>query len=103
MTLRERTKKEPWTPSRTPIKTVTSPPSHLVSPTDQPSTAATPKLRGLEKDPEEVRYSKTLAYLLRHGAEKERLPIRKDGFVRCLDLVSRRVARGVWRVACGVE
>jgi len=46
-----------------------------------------PKLRGLDKDSEEVRYSKTLAYMLRHGAEKERLPMRKDGYVRVVDMV----------------
>jgi len=49
-----------------------------------------PKLRGLDKDSEEVRYSKTLAYMLRHGAEKERLPMRKDGYVRVVDMVSDR-------------
>jgi 2'-phosphotransferase len=46
------------------------------------------KLRGLEKDDADVRYSKTLAYLLRHGAEKQGLPMRKDGYVRVIDIVS---------------
>lgn len=46
------------------------------------------KLRGLEKDDADVRYSKTLAYLLRHGAEKQGLPMRQDGYVRVVDIVS---------------
>ncbi|GHJ84625.1 hypothetical protein NliqN6_1027 [Naganishia liquefaciens] len=45
------------------------------------------KLRGLEKNDEDVRYSKTLAYLLRHGAEKQGLPMRKDGYVRVVDIL----------------
>ncbi|KAJ9103359.1 hypothetical protein QFC19_004458 [Naganishia cerealis] len=45
------------------------------------------KLRGLEKDDADVRYSKTLAYLLRHGAEKQGLPMRKDGYVRVVDIL----------------
>jgi hypothetical protein len=52
-----------------------------------------PKLRGLDKDSEEVRYSKTLAYMLRHGAEKERLPMRKDGYVRVVDMVCTQLSR----------
>lgn len=46
------------------------------------------KLRGLEKEAADVRYSKTLAYLLRHGAEKQGLPMRQDGYVRVVDIVS---------------
>lgn len=46
------------------------------------------KLRGLPQDDADVRYSKTLAYLLRHGAEKHGLPMRRDGFVAVKDLVS---------------
>ncbi|KAJ9115123.1 hypothetical protein QFC22_005453 [Naganishia vaughanmartiniae] len=45
------------------------------------------KLRGLPQDDTDVRFSKTLAYLLRHGAEKHGLPMRKDGFVRVSDLL----------------
>lgn len=47
-----------------------------------------PSLRGLPKDSPDVRYSKTIAYLLRHGAEKEGLPMRRDGYVKVHDLVS---------------
>lgn len=45
------------------------------------------KLRGLEKDSPEVRLSKTLSWLLRHGAKSEGLSMRADGYVRVVDLV----------------
>ena len=45
------------------------------------------KMRGLEKDSPEVRLSKTLSWLLRHGAKGEGLPMREDGYVRVTDLV----------------
>lgn len=45
------------------------------------------KLRGLEKDSPEVRVSKTLSWLLRHGAKGEGLVMRPDGYVRVTDLV----------------
>jgi 2'-phosphotransferase len=46
------------------------------------------KLRGNPaRDSPDVQLSKTLSYLLRHGAEKEKLPIRDDGYVRVRDLV----------------
>jgi hypothetical protein len=45
------------------------------------------KLRGLEKDSPEVRISKTLSWLLRHGAQGEGLAMRKDGYVKVEDLV----------------
>lgn len=45
------------------------------------------KLRGLEKDSPEVRISKTLSWLLRHGAQDEGLVMRKDGYVKVVDLV----------------
>ncbi len=35
-----------------------------------------------------VRISKYLSYLLRHGAEKEGLAMRADGFARVEDIVS---------------
>lgn len=49
---------------------------------------AMPQLRGLPTDDVDVRLSKTLAYLLRHGADKSDLPIRTDGFVKVSDLLS---------------
>ncbi|KAF9459323.1 KptA family-domain-containing protein [Collybia nuda] len=45
------------------------------------------KLRGLEKDSPEVRLSKTLSWLLRHGAKGEGLAMRADGYVKVTDLL----------------
>ncbi|KAF5353157.1 hypothetical protein D9758_008714 [Tetrapyrgos nigripes] len=45
------------------------------------------KLRGLPSDSPEVKLSKTLSWLLRHGAKNEGLPMRPDGFVRVDDLL----------------
>ncbi|KAL1748145.1 KptA family-domain-containing protein [Schizophyllum fasciatum] len=45
------------------------------------------KLRGFEKDSPTVRLSKTLSYILRHGAQKEGIPIRADGYVKVDDLL----------------
>ena len=44
-------------------------------------------LRGRPKDSPEVRLSKTLAWILRHGAKSEGLYMRPDGYVRVSDLV----------------
>jgi 2'-phosphotransferase len=40
-------------------------------------------------DSPDVATSKTLAYILRHGAEKESLHIRSDGYIKLDDVVSR--------------
>ena len=53
------------------------------------SSSTSSKLRGFDKDPPEVRISKTLSWLLRHGAQGEGLAIRKDGYVKVVDLVRR--------------
>lgn len=45
-------------------------------------------LRGRPRDQEDVRISKTLSWLLRHGAKSEGLGMRPDGYVRVQDLVS---------------
>ncbi|KAF5316303.1 hypothetical protein D9619_006550 [Psilocybe cf. subviscida] len=52
------------------------------------------KLRGLEKDSPEVRLSKTFSWLLRHGAQGEGLPMRKDGYVKVTDLLENRKLKG---------
>ena len=57
------------------------------------------KLRGLEKDSPEVRISKTLSYLLRHGAQGEGLAMRKDGYVKVADLV-RRLKADFYKRVC---
>jgi len=44
-------------------------------------------LRGHPKDSPEVRLSKTLSWILRHGAKSEGLYMRPDGYVRVSDLV----------------
>lgn len=54
----------------------------------KPNPSRSAKLRGMDKDPLEVRVSKTLSWLLRHGAQGEGLPMRKDGYVKVTDLVS---------------
>ena len=40
------------------------------------------------------RTSKALSWLLRHGAEKEGLAIRSDGFVRLAEILAHRSLRG---------
>ncbi|KIR99268.1 tRNA 2'-phosphotransferase [Cryptococcus deuterogattii 2001/935-1] len=47
-----------------------------------------------QEDPD-VRNSKTLAYILRHGAEKEGLYIRSDGFIKLADVLARPKLKGV--------
>ncbi|KAH9857272.1 KptA family-domain-containing protein [Lenzites betulinus] len=47
------------------------------------------KLRGLPKDSVEVRTSKTLSWILRHGSQSEGLTMRPDGYVRVNDLLQR--------------
>ncbi|TIA87339.1 hypothetical protein E3P99_03229 [Wallemia hederae] len=51
--------------------------------------------RGRPNDSPDVRYSKTLSYILRHGAIKEGLEMRNDGFIRVDDLLSRPKLRGL--------
>ncbi|KAJ7459882.1 KptA family-domain-containing protein [Mycena latifolia] len=46
------------------------------------------KLRGLPRDSPEVRVSKTLSWILRHGAKSEGLAMRPDGFVKVTDLLA---------------
>lgn len=45
------------------------------------------KLRGNPRDDPKTRISKTLSFVLRHGAEREGITIRPDGFVLVKDLV----------------
>lgn len=50
--------------------------------------ATSGKKRGLPKDSPEVRTSKTLSWILRHGAKAEGITMRPDGYVEVQDLVS---------------
>lgn len=59
-------------------------------------------LRGRPTDPLPTRVSKTLAFLLRHGAEKEGLGIRPDGYLLVDELVRPLLACvGILRVQQG--
>lgn len=60
-----------------------------------------PKQNGRPTDSPEVRASKTLAYILRHGAEKEGLMIRSDGLVKLKDVVSANASTGRSHLADG--
>lgn len=63
----------------TPLETAAGPKSNSAKP---PKNA-----RGRPTDDPDTRWSKTLSYILRHGASKEGLKLRPDGFVRVEDLV----------------
>lgn len=56
--------------------------------TDKSSKAAGKRPQhGRRDDPPDVRISKALSYILRHGAAKESLTMRPDGFIRVDELV----------------
>lgn len=56
---------------------------------DKPAKKGPPptKMRGHPRDSPDVRISKSLSWLLRHGAEKAGLNIRRDGYARVSDVV----------------
>lgn len=54
------------------------------------------KLRGLPNDSPEIRLSKTLSWLLRHGAQSVGLSMRPDGYVRVDDLVCPPLPSPPW-------
>ncbi|GAA5909928.1 tRNA 2'-phosphotransferase [Sporobolomyces salmoneus] len=80
------------------------PPTSTAEPTlppNQAPTAPTPNpskpsktARGRPTDDPDTRWSKTLSYILRHGAAKESLTLREDGFVRVQDLLRRPKLKG---------
>ncbi|KAM0749586.1 putative tRNA 2'-phosphotransferase [Meredithblackwellia eburnea MCA 4105] len=57
----------------------------------QPKSAKAPRAArgGRPGDDETTRFSKTLSYILRHGAAKEFLKVRVDGFVKVDELLKR--------------
>jgi 2'-phosphotransferase len=56
-------------------------------PKRNPANPPGARLRGLDRDTPDVRISKTLSWLLRHGAQSEGLQIRTDGYIKVDDLV----------------
>ncbi|GAA5825568.1 hypothetical protein JCM11251_000288 [Rhodosporidiobolus azoricus] len=71
----------------------------IASTSDAPppsSSSAKPgrNARGRPTDDPDTRWSKTLSYILRHGAAKEGLKLRPDGFVRVEDLMKRPKLKG---------
>ncbi|GAA6053090.1 hypothetical protein JCM3770_000379 [Rhodotorula araucariae] len=77
-------------PTSAPIASTSS------EPTPQQAAAAKPgkNARGRPTDDPDTRWSKTLSYILRHGASKEGLTLRADGFVRVDDLMKRPKLKG---------
>jgi len=57
----------------------------------KPKIGPTPKPRGHPRDSPDIRVSKSLSWLLRHGAEKAGLNIRQDGYAKVSDVVSRNI------------
>lgn len=50
-----------------------------------------------EMTPDEE-YSRKLSYILRHGATKEKLPIREDGYLSVGVLLNRAGIKGKWNL-----
>ncbi|SCZ99413.1 BZ3500_MvSof-1268-A1-R1_Chr3-1g06000 [Microbotryum saponariae] len=78
--------------------TSTSDPISAPNPNPKPphtSRKIAPTARGRTTDSDDVRHSKTLSYILRHGAAKEHLVLRGDGFVRVDELLKRPKLKGV--------
>ena len=63
---------------------MSNPPKQKAS---RPPPSGGKPLRGHPKDSPDVRLSKTLSWILRHGAKSEGLYMRPDGYVRVNDLV----------------
>jgi len=61
----------------------------------KPKKGPTPKPRGHPRDSPEIRISKSLSWLLRHGAEKAGLDIRQDGYAKVSDVLSNPMFRDV--------
>ena len=53
------------------------------------------KLRGRDHDSPDVRLSKTITWLLRHGADSEGLEMRADGYVKVSEMVTPVLATAV--------
>jgi 2'-phosphotransferase len=82
------------------VKDTVKPTQITVHGSEKTMVHATEKAKGKGKKVEKipmVKISKNLAYILRHAAEKEGIPIRKDGFVKLDDLLKHQRFRGVTR------
>ena len=71
---------------------MSNPPKQKAS---RPPPSGGKPLRGHPKDSPDVRISKTLSWILRHGAKSEGLHMRPDGYVRVNDLVRLDFYTGV--------
>ncbi|BGP15935.1 hypothetical protein JCM10213_003634 [Rhodosporidiobolus nylandii] len=81
------------------VQPITAPAVEAAAPSSSaPPTAAPAKpgrnARGRPTDDPDTRWSKTLSYILRHGAAKEGLKLREDGFVRVEELMKRPKLKG---------
>ncbi|KWU46162.1 putative tRNA 2'-phosphotransferase [Rhodotorula sp. JG-1b] len=86
-------------PTTAPVaSTSTAAAAALDVPNSGAAPAPAPKVpksaRGRPTDDPDTRWSKTLSYILRHGAAKEGLQLRPDGFVRVEDLMKRPKLKG---------
>lgn len=82
----ERKMSSETTPSVNPEATAV--PNEAPVPPASSSNKPPKTARGRPTDDPDTRWSKTLSYILRHGAAKESLKLREDGFVKVEDLVS---------------
>ncbi|KAI9027841.1 phosphotransferase KptA/Tpt1 [Hyaloraphidium curvatum] len=63
----------------------------------RPNAPRTPRSGGGASHPpssHNVKLSKSLSYVLRHGAQKEGIPMRKDGYVKVDDLLAHKLFKG---------
>ncbi|GAA5966302.1 hypothetical protein JCM8115_004821 [Rhodotorula mucilaginosa] len=83
-------------PTTAPVaSTSTAAPAPAVADSGAAPAPKVPKsARGRPADDPDTRWSKTLSYILRHGAAKEGLKLRPDGFVRVEDLMKRPKLKG---------
>ncbi|GAA5870646.1 hypothetical protein JCM3774_001713 [Rhodotorula dairenensis] len=80
------------------VEPTTAPVASTSTASADASSSAAPKppksARGRPTDDPDTRWSKTLSYILRHGAAKEGLKLRPDGFVRVEELMKRPKLKG---------
>jgi len=62
---------------------------------DKPKANGSARQRGRPGDSAEMRCSKSLSWILRHGAEQEGLVLRPDGYVPLGEVLARPIMKGV--------